>query len=96
MAKEAWLNKNTGDLFKVILSLKSLTEAKAFFRDLLTEREIIEFGARWKAARMLDKAISYKEIEKETGLSSRTIARINIWLKKGKGGYRLLIHRAGK
>jgi len=88
-----WDNKKTEELFKTILKLKNIKEAKIFFRDLLTEKEIIEFGNRWKAATMLEKGISYKKIEKQTGLSSRTIARISWWIKRGKGGYLLMLKR---
>ncbi len=88
-----WDNKKTEELFKTILKIKNIKEAKIFFRDLLTEKEIIEFGNRWRAVTMLGKGISYKVIEKETGLSSRTIARISWWMKNGKGGYKLLLKR---
>lgn len=91
-----WNNKKTEDLFKAILSLKNITEAKKFFRDLLTEPEIIEFGRRWQAARMLAKNIPYSAIEKKTGLSSTTIARISLWLNKGRGGYKLMLKRLAK
>jgi TrpR-related protein YerC/YecD len=59
---ENWDNNKTKDLFKVILKLKNVGEAKKFFRDLLTEEELIEFGKRWQVAQMLDKNISYKKI----------------------------------
>lgn len=88
-----WDNKKTKDLIKVILALKNEKEAKEFFRDLLTDKEILEFGNRWRAANMLSEKISYKDIEKETGLSSRTIARISKWLKTGKGGYKKMLKR---
>lgn len=87
-------NKKTKDLFEAILDLRNIKEAKSFFRDLMTESEIIEFGNRWQAAQMLYNNISYTEIEKETGLSSRTIARVSKWLNKGKGGYLLMIQKA--
>ncbi|MDO8529672.1 MAG: YerC/YecD family TrpR-related protein [bacterium] len=90
---EKWENKKTEDLIEAILALESGKEAKKFLRDLLTEREIIEFGNRWKAARMLSEKISYPKIQTETGLSSRTIARISNWLKNGKGGYQLVLNR---
>jgi TrpR-related protein YerC/YecD len=83
----------TNDLYKAILALKGLGEAKSFFRDLLTEREIIEFSNRWQAARLLDEGVIYPKIQAQTGLSTRTIARISRWLKKGKGGYRLMLNR---
>ena len=88
-----WNNKTTENLFKVILKLKNTGEAKMFFRDLLTEDELIEFGKRWQAAQMLSKNISYEKIEKETGLSSRTVARISKWLNRGMGGYRLMLNK---
>ena len=36
------------------------------------------------------------KIEKETGMSSTTIARINKWLTNGMGGYRLILKRIYK
>lgn len=88
-----WDNKTTEDLFKSILKLKNIGETKKFFRDLLTEEEIIEFGKRWQAAQMLSKNISYEEIENKTGLSSRTVARISKWLNEGMGGYKLMLKK---
>ena len=85
--------KETKQLFSAILSLNTKAECTKFFRDLLTEAEIKEFGNRWKVANMLNKKIDYKKIEKETGMSSTTIARISQWLKGGMGGYRLMIKR---
>lgn len=88
-----WDNQNTDELFKTILALKNTSEAKKFFRDLLTESELIEFGNRWKAVKMLVNNEIYIKIEKETGLSSTTIARISKWLKHGMGGYKMMIKR---
>lgn len=85
--------KKIKDLYRAILALDSIAEAERFFRDLLTEQEIKEFANRWKAAIMLDQKIPYVEIEKETGLSSRTISRVAKWLNNGKNGYRLVIDR---
>jgi TrpR-related protein YerC/YecD len=90
---EKWDNRKTKDLIEGILALKSGKEAKMFLRDLMTEKEIIEFENRWKAAQMLSERTSYSEIQKETGLSSRTIARISKWLKNGKGGYKTMINK---
>jgi len=90
---EKWDNVTTKDLLKTIVALKNTKEAKRFLRDLLTEAELIEFGNRWKAARMLSKNVPYSAITTKTGLSSTTIARISKWLNKGMGGYKLLINR---
>lgn len=91
--QENWDNSDTQELFKAILALKDIKEAKSFFRDLLTEPEIKEFASRWKAAKMLDQKVPYLNISKNTGLSSTTIARISKWLNEGKGGYRLMLNR---
>lgn len=85
--------KRINELIDAMLLIENKSEAKRFFRDLLTESELIEFGNRWKAARMLDRNIKYTEIEKETGLSSTTVARVSDWLSKGMGGYRLILKR---
>ena len=86
-------NKDVSVLLKTVLALKSKNECWKFLRDLLTEAEIKEFSNRWKVARMLDKKISYEGIEKATGMSSTTIARVNKWLTNGKGGYRLMLKK---
>ena len=81
------------DLYKALLSLKTKDECRRFLRDLLTEAEIKEFTNRWKVARMLDKKVPYEQIEKETGMSSTTIARVQKWLTNGMGGYKLILKR---
>ncbi len=81
------------DLWKAILTLKTPAEAGKFFSDLLTKDEITDIAKRWQVARMLSAGDSYQTIQKETALSSRTIARISSWLKEGKGGYQLMLTR---
>jgi TrpR-related protein YerC/YecD len=88
-----WKNRKTEELIEAFLALKSKKEAENFLRDLLTEKEIIEFGNRWKAVRMLDAGKTYLIIRKEAKLSEKTIARISKWLKSGKGGYKLMLKR---
>lgn len=87
--------KDVDYLYRAILTLKNVGEARRFFRDLLTENEIAEFAERWKVARMLAAEVSYTEIVRETGLSSTTVARVSRWVNKGMGGYRLALRRLG-
>jgi len=87
---------DSDNLWKTVLQVKDMEEARNFFRDLLTEKEIEELSMRWKVVNMLASNINYKEIEKKTGMSSTTIARIQKWLKGGKGGYRLILDRQRK
>jgi len=72
---------------------KDSREMEMFLRDLLTEKELVEFANRWKAARMLWSKDSYVDIAAETGLSSTTIARVSKWLGGKNGGYRLILDR---
>lgn len=91
-----WENEKTDDLAKAILELKNSKEVKCFLRDLLTEREILEFGNRFSVAVMLSQNIPYSKIEKSTGMSSTTIARVSKWLNKGMNGYKLVLERLSK
>lgn len=86
-------NKKIEELTNAVLLLKNTNEAKRFLRDLLTENELIEFGNRWRAARMLSENKPYTEIISQTGLSSTTVARVSKWLNKGMGGYKKIIER---
>lgn len=88
-------NKRIKELTDAMLILKTRSEARKFLRDLLTESELIEFGNRWKAARMLSENKPYTEIIEQTGLSSTTVARVSKWLNNGKGGYRLVLRKLG-
>jgi TrpR-related protein YerC/YecD len=85
--------RDIDELYAVITRLENLEECRKFFRDLLTETEIRECAERWKVARMLWQGVPYTSIEEETGLSSRTIARVHKWLKTGKGGYTMMMRR---
>lgn len=88
-----WKNPTTQNLLLAILALRTSNEAQRFFRDLLTEDELIEFGKRWEAAQLLNQGISYSKIVKKTGLSSTTVARVSKWLNQGMNGYKLMINR---
>ncbi len=88
-----WNIQETKELIKAFLLLRTSNEAQNFLRDLMTESEIVEFSKRLKAAEMLENKISYIKIEKETGLSSTTVARVSKWLNNGRSGYKTIINR---
>ncbi len=90
-----WNTEENKELVKAILYLRTTGEVENFLRDLLTEGEITEFAKRFKTAGMLYEGMSYSKIEKETGFSSTTVARVSKWLNNGKGGYTSLLKKLG-
>ncbi len=88
-----WKNKENKRLIQAILAITTEDGARRFLRDLMTEKEIKEFTKRLKAAEMLTEKAPYSTIEKETGLSSTTIARVSKWLNGKEGGYRTIIRK---
>ncbi len=89
----SWKSAANKQLISAILALKTPVEAEAFLRDLLTEGEIEEFSKRLETATMLSQKLPYADIQKKTGFSTTTIARVSKWLQKGAGGYATIIQR---
>ena len=89
----AEIEEKSPDLIKVFLSIKDETELKAFFRDLMSERDLREFAMRWEVAKKLDAGETYEKIQAQSGEAMATIAKISRWLKEGCGGYRMMIDR---
>lgn len=96
----AEIEQKSPDLLDAFLSLENKDELKAFFRDLMSERDLREFAMRWEVAKKLDAGVPYTQIQEEWGgeevISSNTIAKINKWLKEGCGGYKMMIERFKK
>lgn len=93
--EDDWQSPETEELIDRIVSLQDATEGAAFLRDLCTRKELDEMSRRWQAVKLLDRAIPYREISEQTGLSTATITRINQWLQHGTGGYRTMLEREG-
>lgn len=88
-----WESKENKRLLQAILALETPDEAKRFLRDLMTEGELEEFAKRLKTAEMLTDKIPYSAIERETGFSSTTVARVSKWLNGKQGGYKSMINK---
>lgn len=86
-----WDEADKERLVEALLALETPDEARRFLRDLMTESEIDEFSKRLQAAEMLTQKVPYSDIEKTTGLSSTTVARVSKWLNRGEGGYTAII-----
>lgn len=85
--------KETTDLFRAMLSLTSVKEAEAFFRDLCTPKEIKDMSERWRIAQMLQAGKSYREIATGLNTSTTTVTRVAQWLVNGTGGYKSVLQK---
>lgn len=86
-----WSDAKAQQLASTLSAISSNADMRAFLRDVMTEKEIIEISARLEAAKMLKAGKKYTDIVDATKLSSRTIARISDWLQNGDGGYALAL-----
>jgi TrpR-related protein YerC/YecD len=53
-------------LFAAVLTLKSVDECRAFFRDLCTPAELQAMADRWAVVDWLQKGVPYREIHRLT------------------------------
>lgn len=86
-------DRQTDELFRAILGLKTIREAERFFRDLCTPEELRAMADRWEIARLVAAGQPYREIAKKLGTSTATVSRVADWLNNGLGGYRLILSR---
>ena len=81
------------DMYRAILTLKTVDECKQFFDDLCTVTELQAMEQRYQVAQYLDSGLIYNEILEKTGASSATISRVNRSLQYGNGGYEIVFAR---
>lgn len=75
------------NLYQAVLTLKTVEECRAFFRDLCTPAELEAMADRWTVVEWLQRGLPYREIHKQTGVSVTTIARVARYVGSGNGGY---------
>jgi TrpR-related protein YerC/YecD len=81
------------NLYAAVLSLRSIDEVRAFFRDLCTPAEIQAMADRWSVVEQLQRGLPYREIHRLTGVSVTTIGRVARCLADGNGGYASVVRR---
>lgn len=86
-------NPRADDMYKAILTLKTVDECKMFFDDLCTVTELQAMEQRYQVASLLEQGLIYNEILEKTGASSATISRVNRSLQFGEGGYAVVFDR---
>ncbi len=83
----------TDEMFRAILSLKSVDECYKFFDDLCTVKELKSISQRFSVAKMLSQKQVYSDIVDKTGASTATISRVNRSLAYGNDGYSMVFER---
>jgi TrpR-related protein YerC/YecD len=86
-----WENQEMRELFETIADINDPDTVAAFMRDVATIRELREMSARWRAAQMIQNGTSYRDIARETGLSTTTVGRVAYWINYGMGGYKKML-----
>ena len=92
MAK-AQNKEHSDNLYRAVLSLKTMDECKHFFQDLCTVSELQAMEQRFEVALLQDEGMIYNDILERTGASSATISRVNRALQYGADGYRAVLPR---
>jgi len=80
-------------LSEAFLKLRTKEEISSFLKDMFSNSEQENIVLRWKVAQLLDDGTPYTQIERETGASSATIAKVSEFLKYGYNGYKIAIDR---
>lgn len=77
-----------GVFCEVVCRLRSQSEVRDFFKDLLNRQERLMLVRRLQVAGMLLQEKTYREIQDRLRVGPNTIARVERWLHFGRNGYR--------
>ena len=83
--------KKYDNLFYAVLKLKCADDARKFFEDVCTIKELEAISQRLEVASLLSLGKNYQDVSKLTGASTATISRVSKCLNYGAGGYELVI-----
>lgn len=78
-------NKDIKNLYELILSLESVDDCDALFKDLCTEKEVEQMSQRVKAARLLMDGKTYNQVMEQCEISSATLSRVSRCVQYGNG-----------
>ena len=83
--------KEYRNLLRVLSEINRESDLEKLLEDIFTLKEIRDAASRLEVARLLSSGVSYVEIEKQTGASATTIARVSKCLNGGSGGYEIAL-----
>lgn len=83
--------KRFDNLFSAVIKLKSVEEARKFFEDVCTIKELEAISQRLEVAELLSGGKNYQDVSRMTGASTATISRVSKCLNYGAGGYAIVL-----
>lgn len=96
MASKTMRTKEAKELLQALCDINDPVVMKDLLEDLCTPREMGEMTQRLHVARLLDAGTNYSAIQRKTGASATTIARVSRALNHGPGGYAHVLHPKGR
>ena len=79
------------ELTTALANVATSDQMEKVLRDLCTTSEIDAMGQRLQVARLVKDGVPYQEISRRTGASTATVTRVAQWVRRGEGGYELLL-----
>lgn len=87
-------------LFGVMATLDTPEKVERFLTDVCTDTEVEYMAQRVESARLLLLGATYQQVGESVRISSATLSRVNRCVKRGSGGYSVLLadylHREGE
>jgi TrpR-related protein YerC/YecD len=90
------LKAGVESLAQAFNSLKNTDQVYAFLLDLCTPAELEALADRWQVVEPLTRAVPYRQIHDDTGVSVTTIGRVARCLELGAGGYQAALKNQRK
>lgn len=79
------------NLYKTLLSLKTVDDCIILLDDLCTYKEIEQMAQRITAAKLLLEGKTYSQVIEVTDISSATLSRVSKCVQRGSGGYKKFV-----
>lgn len=87
------MGKIISEFWKAATLIRDYDEAKAFFKDLLTNKEMTMLARRLQIAKMLTEGFPFEAICLILKVGRGTVAKVSIWLNSGGNGYKIILER---
>jgi len=80
-------------LYTALARVDNPSDIAKVMEDICTYKEVEQMAQRLKSAELLLEGRTYTEVIHATGISSATLSRVSKCIRKGNGGYKLLVDK---